>query len=90
MSSAERAQWRAACEEEIANFEREGIFVPVPEDSLPTWDPVRKRASEVADLMWVLKKKYNELRQLLKYKARGVIRGDQVAKKEATERERQN
>ena len=54
------------------------IFTEVPEDSCPTWDPHRKRAMEVIDIMWALKKKYNELRELLKYKARAVIRGDQM------------
>ena len=79
MSGPERAQWCEACESEMANFEREGIFKEVPEDSLSTWHAGKRRASEVVDMIWVLKKKYNQLRELLKYKARGTIRGDQEA-----------
>ena len=60
----------------MANFERHDIFEKVPEDSLPSWDPVKRRASELVDMMWVLKKKYDEMGKLLKYKARGTIRGD--------------
>ena len=30
-------------------------------------------------MLWVLKKKYNEMRELLKYKARATVRGDQEA-----------
>ena len=32
------------------------------------------------DFLWVLKKKYNELRQLVKHKARATVRGDQEAR----------
>ena len=77
MSGTERNFWQEACDAEIVNFENHHIFVPVPEDSLPTWNTVKNRASEVVDMMWVLKKKYNQLRELLKHKARGTIRGDQ-------------
>ena len=63
---------------EIENFERFGTFeMNVPEDTLDTWDPHKRRATEVVDMMWVLKKKYNERRELLKFKARGTVRGDQ-------------
>ena len=75
MSGPERAKWQEACEAEMANLERYQVYTPVPEDSVPTWDAVRKRASEVVDMMIVLKKKYNELRELLKYKARCTVRG---------------
>ena len=54
---------------EIENFERFGTFeMNVPEDTLDTWDPHKRRATEVVDMMWVLKKKYNERRELLKFK----------------------
>ena len=47
MSGPEAAQWREACESEMANLERYGVYRPVPEDSLPSWDPVKKRAREL-------------------------------------------
>ena len=77
MSGPEKAFWREACEVEMANLERHGVYKPVPEDSLPSWNHTKQRASELVDMMWVLKKKYNEMRELLKYKARGTVRGDQ-------------
>ena len=77
MSGPEKAFWREACEVEMANLERHGVYKPVAEDSLPSWDAKRQKSSELVDMMWVLKKKYNEMRELLKYKARGTVRGDQ-------------
>ena len=79
MSGPERAEWMSALDVEINNFANRDIFEEVPEDSLPTWDPAKKRAVEVTDMMWALVKKYNEMRQLLKYKARGLVRGDLTA-----------
>jgi hypothetical protein len=61
------------------NSQFAGIYEEMPEDSCETWCPRKRRASEVVDMLWVLKKKYNELRELLKYKARATIRGDQEA-----------
>jgi hypothetical protein len=78
ISGEEAAEWHDAMASEIGNFEQFGIFEEVPEDSLPTWDARRNRATETADMMWVLKKVYNELRELVKRKARGTIRGDQL------------
>ena len=83
MSGPERQFWQDACDAEIEKFENHHIFVPVPEDSLPTWNSAKQRATEVVDMMWVLKKKYNELRELLKHKARGTIRGDQEVSADA-------
>ena len=57
---------------------RRKVFEEVPEDSLDTWDVRRGKAGEVGDFLWVLVKKYNEMRQLLKYKARATVRGDQL------------
>ena len=82
MSGPDRGRWMRALEDEIANLEH--IFEPVAEDSLPTWVKERGRATEVVDMMWVLKKKYNEMRELLSFKARGTIRGDMLVKMETT------
>ena len=76
MSGPDRAEWWQACVDEMTNMSRYDIFRDVPEDSLPTWNPTKRRASEVVDMMWVLKNKYNELGQLLKRKARSLVRGD--------------
>lgn len=46
MSGAERQFWREACEEEVANLERNEVFQPIPEDSLPTWDARKGRAAD--------------------------------------------
>jgi hypothetical protein len=64
---------------EMASLTEHNIYEEVPEDSLSTWSAQRGRAGEVADVLWVLKKKYNELRELLKHKARATSRGDQGA-----------
>ena len=79
MRGPERDKWWEACENEMGNLQRERVFTEVPEDSLESWDPIKGRASEVADILVVLKKKYNELRELLKHKARFTVRGDQLA-----------
>ena len=73
----EREQWRAACDEEMSNLERANVYQEVAEDSLPSWDPVRRAASELVDMMWVLKVKLNELRERVRFKARATVRGDQ-------------
>ena len=59
---------------EIANFTNYDVFEEVSEDSLPTWNKQRGSAAEVIDMMWVLVKKYNELREFIKCKARGTVR----------------
>ena len=83
MSGPERELWRAACDEEVASLDRKHIYQEVPEDSLPSWDPKRRRALELIDLMWVLKVKYNELNERVRWKARATFRGDQEAKVDA-------
>eukprot|EP00965_Chrysotila_dentata_P005830 191930-Pleurochrysis_carterae.AAC.1 len=59
------------------NFDRHGVKVEVPEDSLPSWNSNTRRASEVVDMLWVLKKKKDENGNLHKYKARAVVCGNQ-------------
>ena len=71
----ERQFWLDACDAEIDNLTRHHAYEEVPEDTLPTWNASRGAASEVINILWVLKKKYNELRELLKYKARAVLDG---------------
>jgi len=80
MSGPEAAFWREACDVEMSNLKRNQVYEEVSEDSLPSWDKVKGRATELVDFLWVLKKKYNELRQLVKHKARATVRGDQEAK----------
>ena len=73
MKGPERAFWLDACDAEIDNLTRHQAYVEVPEDSLPTWDG--SSAAEVINILWVLKKKYNELHELIKGKARAVLDG---------------
>jgi hypothetical protein len=77
MSGPDRELWKAACAEEVASLQRQQIYVEVPEDSLPTWSNHTRSASEVVDMLWVLKKKYDELLRFIKAKARATVRGDQ-------------
>eukprot|EP00965_Chrysotila_dentata_P029718 987646-Pleurochrysis_carterae.AAC.1 len=65
----------------MQNFERHGIYVEVSEDQLPSWNANSKRASEVIDMMWVLRKNKDEKGELLKYKARAVVCGNQQKRK---------
>ena len=48
------------------NLARHHAYDEVPEDSLASWDASRRAASEVINILWVLKKKYNHMRELLK------------------------
>jgi hypothetical protein len=77
MDGPDRELWKDAMHSELANFSTYDVFEEVSEDSLPSWDKRRGTATEVIDMMWVLVKKYNELREFLKCKARGTVRGDQ-------------
>ena len=75
MNGPERRFWEDACAVEMQNLDQHGAYRAVPEDSLPTWSARRGRATEVVDCLWVLKKKYNEVRELIKGKARCVFDG---------------
>ena len=77
MRGPERADWLDAMQNEMHNFTEHKVFSEEPEDSLPTWDAKKGRAGEVVDMLWVLKKKYGAMRELLKLKARGAINGAQ-------------
>eukprot|EP00965_Chrysotila_dentata_P047280 1568900-Pleurochrysis_carterae.AAC.1 len=63
----------------MQNFERHGVHLEVSEDQLPIWNRNLKRASEVIDMMWVLRKppKIQSSSCRLKYKARAVVCGNQ-------------
>ena len=52
----------------------------VPENTLPTWDPVKKSAREVLNVLWVLRVKYND-GVFEKFKARAVVDGRDQKKK---------
>eukprot|EP00965_Chrysotila_dentata_P072037 2379743-Pleurochrysis_carterae.AAC.1 len=69
--------WRDAARAEMQNFERHGVYVEVSEDQLPSWNAYSKRASEVIDMTWVLRKEKDEKGKLLKYKARKVVCSNQ-------------
>eukprot|EP00965_Chrysotila_dentata_P140970 4660216-Pleurochrysis_carterae.AAC.1 len=53
------------------------VYIEISEDQLPSWNNDSKRAAEVIDIMWVLRKKKDEKGNLLKYKARAVVCGNQ-------------
>ena len=76
MNGPERDDWLQAMEKEMHSLREHNVYEEVPEDSLDTWDSAKGKSGEVIDVMWVLKKKYNELRELLKFKARATSRGD--------------
>ena len=75
MNGNEREFWLDACDNEMDNLSRHGAYIEVPEDSLSTYDVRKGHATEVVNTLWVLKKKYNQLRELLKGKARCVLDG---------------
>ena len=58
MNGPERRGWEEAMWNEYSNLTSHEAFEPVPEDTLPTWDAIKGRASEVVSLLTVLKKKY--------------------------------
>eukprot|EP00965_Chrysotila_dentata_P028701 953656-Pleurochrysis_carterae.AAC.1 len=57
MRSEEANHRRDAAREEMRNFKRHGVYVEASEDQLPSWNSYSQRASEVIDMMWVLRKK---------------------------------
>ena len=82
-ASPEWPEWEKACEAEIQSLKRQGTIDDdkmIPEDSLPSWDPVKKSAREVVNILWVLRKKYND-GVFEKYKARAVVDGRDQKKK---------
>jgi hypothetical protein len=80
MAGPHREKWEDAMGNEMADFGQRRIFVEVPEDTLPSWVPSLNRAPEVVDMIWVLKQKFNELRELVKFKARAVVNGAHEAR----------
>eukprot|EP00965_Chrysotila_dentata_P013967 463614-Pleurochrysis_carterae.AAC.1 len=81
MKSDELHHRRDAARTEMNNFSRHGVYVEISEDQLPSWNSSTKRAFEVIDMMWVLKKMRDETCGLLKYKARAVVCGNQQKSK---------
>ena len=79
MRGPEAAQWCQAIEAEMASLKRHHIYEEVPEDSLESWDANKRRATEVVEMLMILKKKFDELGKLIKHKARATIRGDMEA-----------
>ena len=76
-ASADWPRWQEACEDEINNLRRNGTIDEdhaIPEDTLPTWDAAKGRASQVVNILWVLKVKYLD-GVLDKFKARAVFDG---------------
>ena len=71
----ERLEWQDACDCEHHNLASHDAFEYVPEDSLPSWDSVRGRASEVTDTLWVLRQKRGAQNEKTKKKARICYNG---------------
>ena len=74
MNGPDAPNWEAACRAEMDSLGRHEAADPVPEDTLPTWDRAKRRASEVVHTFWVLKNKYVN-GTCEKYKARLVFDG---------------
>ena len=72
MNGPDAPNWEAACRAEMDSLGRHEAADPVPEDTLPTWDRAKRRASEVVHTFWVLKNKYVN-GTCEKYKARLVF-----------------
>eukprot|EP00965_Chrysotila_dentata_P195328 6176925-Pleurochrysis_carterae.AAC.1 len=81
MKGDEEHHWRDTSRTAMHNFSRHGVYVEISDDQLPSRNPNTKRAFEVIDMMWVLKKKRDEKGGLLKYKARPVVCGNQQKSK---------
>eukprot|EP00965_Chrysotila_dentata_P157143 5191913-Pleurochrysis_carterae.AAC.2 len=75
MKGDEANQRRDEAQAKMQNFERHGVYIEISEDQLPSWKNHSKRATEVIDMMWVLRKKKGEKGDLLKYKARAASAG---------------
>eukprot|EP00965_Chrysotila_dentata_P050257 1665310-Pleurochrysis_carterae.AAC.1 len=56
MRNDEANQWCDAARAEMQNFERHGVYVEVSKYQLQTWNSTSRRASEVIDMLWVLRK----------------------------------
>ena len=82
-ASEQWPSWEKACEAEIDNLRRNGTIdenQAIPENTLPSWDPAKKRATQVVNILWVLRVKYID-GAFDKFKARAVFDGrDQKAK----------
>ena len=78
MSGPERQLWIDACDTEIETVSRHSAYEEVQEDLLPSWNG--QRAEELVNTLWVLKEKYNELREFLKAKCRCVLDGSDQKK----------
>ena len=76
-ASDDRDGWEHACVEEYNNLDSHGAFEEVPEDSLPTWDERKGRASEVTDTLWVLRQKRGAMNEKTKKKGRICYNGAQ-------------
>lgn len=79
MSGPEPEEWEASNDREIDDLARHGAFEEVSEDTLPTWDEQRQRASEVINILWVLMKKYID-GVFKMYKSRAVFDGAEQKK----------
>eukprot|EP00965_Chrysotila_dentata_P010986 357517-Pleurochrysis_carterae.AAC.1 len=77
MKSDEANNWRDAAQSEMQNYQRHGVYIEVSEDQLPSWNASTKRAFEVVDMMWVLTSKRDKKEEILRYKARAVVFGNQ-------------
>ena len=58
MEGPDRDLWAASRQNEYENFTRHEVFEPVLEDTLSTWNIIKKVATEVVPLLEVMVKKY--------------------------------
>jgi hypothetical protein len=58
MAGPEWQEWGEAIEAEHVNLRRNNVYEEVMEDTLPSWDASRGFASEVVNVLTLLKKKY--------------------------------
>ena len=74
MAGGEWQEWCEAIDGELTNLQRHGVYEEVLEDTLPTWSAARGYASEVVNIITILKKKYLD-GVFDKFKARFVYDG---------------
>jgi hypothetical protein len=69
-------EWDASIDTEMDSLLRHETYEPIPEDSLESWCPVRRFATEVVNTMYALKRKRDHLNRVSQYKARIVVMGN--------------
>ena len=76
MRSDDYKEWDASIDTEMDSLLRHETYEPIPEDTLQSWCPVRRFATEVVNTMYALKRKRDHLNRVSQYKARIVVMGN--------------